>query len=179
MSNHRTLLLLAVAGLMVGCGGGPPLRTVERLELNRFMGDWYVIASIPTPFEKEVYNGIESYRLAGDGTVATTFTFNKGGFEGPRKVYRARGFVRNPDSNAVWGMQFFWPFKAEYRVVFLDEDYTVTVIGRTRRDYVWIMARAPSIPAADYDRLLNLLTEEGYDVGKLIKVPHAPAGGSG
>ena len=179
MDVRRSIILLAVAWLAWGCQSRPPIRTVERLDLQRFMGDWYVIASIPTPFEKDVYNGIESYRLAEDGTVATTFTFNKGGFDGPRKVYRARGFVRNPDSNAVWGMQFVWPFKAEYRVVFLDEEYTVTVIGRTRRDYVWIMARAATIPDGEYGRLLKLLTEQGYDISKLIKVPHLSAGPAG
>jgi len=175
MKTSGTIILLICTGLLVGCQSRPPIRTVDQLALERFMGAWYVIASIPTPFEKEAYNGIESYRLAPNGTVETTFTFNKGGFGGPRKVYRARGFIRDPGENTVWDMQFIWPFKAEYRVVYLDQDYTVTVVGRTRRDYVWIMARAPSIPVDDYDRIINLLTEEGYDVSKLIKVPHTPA----
>ena len=96
MRTLGVMTLMLLAGVMIGCQSRPPIRTVDRLELERFMGDWYVIASIPTPFEKGVYNGIESYRLAPDGTVETTFTFNKGGFGGPRKVYRARGFVNNP-----------------------------------------------------------------------------------
>ncbi len=148
-----------------------PIYTVDRVDLNRFMGDWYVIASIPTFIEKDVYNGVESYRLAKDGTIETTFTFNKGGFDGPVKTYRPRGFVRDTESNAVWDMQFVWPFKAEYRIVYLNDDYTQTVIGRTKRDYVWIMAREPSIPQADYERILQFLADQGYDNSKVQKVP--------
>jgi apolipoprotein D and lipocalin family protein len=150
-----------------------PIYTVPSVDLNRFMGDWYVIANIPTSIEKDAYNALESYRLAEDGTIETTFTFNKGGFDGPRKVYRPRGYIRDKDSNAVWGMQFFWPFKAEYRIIFLNEDYTTTVIGRTKRDYVWIMARQPSIPDEDYALILNFLEDQGYDINKVKKVPQS------
>ena len=85
-------------------------------------------------------------------------------------------------SNAVWGMQFVWPFKGDFRIVYLDADYSQTVIGREKRDYVWIMARRPAMPEADYQRILALLEREGYDIGKIQKVPQrwepktAPAG---
>jgi apolipoprotein D and lipocalin family protein len=162
---------IAMILLTLGCQSMPPIHTVERVDLERFMGRWYVIASIPTFLEKEAYNGIESYRLADDGTVATTFTFNKGAYDGPVKTYRPRGFVRDSRSNAVWDMQFIWPFTAEYRIIYLNERYTQTVIGRTKRDYVWIMAREPSIPPADYDRILDFIEGQGYDIGKVQKVP--------
>ena len=156
-----------------------PIHTVSRVDLNRFMGDWYVIASIPTFIEKNAFNAVESYRLAEDGTIDTTFTFNKGGFDGPLKMYRPRGFVRDEDSNAVWAMQFIWPFKAEYRIIYLSEDYSHTVIGRTKRDYVWIMARQPSISDAAYQRIVEFLEEQNYDPEKLRMVPHQSAGGAG
>ena len=148
-----------------------PIHTVEFVDLNRFMGDWYVIANIPTFIEKDAYNAIESYRLEDDGTVATTFRFNKGGFDGPLKEYHPRGFIRDKSSNAVWGMQFIWPFKAEYRIVFLSDDYSKTVIGRSKRDYVWIMARTPEIPDEDYAAIVDFLQKQGYDTSKLQKVP--------
>jgi apolipoprotein D and lipocalin family protein len=135
------------------------------------MGDWYVIANIPTFIEKDAYNAIESYRLDDDGTVATTFRFNKGSLDGPLKEYHPRGFIRDKKSNAVWGMQFVWPFKAEYRIIFLSEDYSKTVIGRSKRDYVWIMAREPAIPDEEYNAILGFLQEQGYDIKKLQKVP--------
>ena len=158
---------------ILGCQTMDPIHTVSSVDLNRFMGDWFVIANIPTTIEKDAYNAVESYRLAEDGTIETTFTFNKGGFDGPLKTYHPRGYIQHKDSNAVWGMQFFWPFKAEYRIIFLNEDYTTAVIGRTKRDYVWIMARQPGIPDEAFAEILNFLEDQGYDISKVQKVPQS------
>ena len=163
-----TLLLAA----LTGCRSMPePMPTVHYVDLPRFMGDWYVIANIPTRIERGAHNAVETYRMDDDGTIATTFTFNAGAFDGPRKEYNPRGFVRDTKTNATWGMQFIWPIKAEYLVVYLDEDYTQTVIGRSARDYVWIMARTPEIPEADYQAILRRVGELGYDLSKVQRVP--------
>ena len=172
MAPRNVIPLFAMLMVIAGCRTMPPLQTVESVDIGRFMGDWYVIAHIPTFIEKEAYNAVESYALNPDGTVKTTFTYNKGGFDGPLKVYRAKGFIREHPSNAVWGMQFIWPFKAEYKIILLDGDYTKTVIGRTRRDYVWIMARMPSMPDDEYEKIVAFIESKGYDAGKLRKVPH-------
>ena len=150
---------------------GPPLETVEYVDLERFMGDWYVIGNIPTAIEKEAYNAVETYALDDDGTIATTFTFRKGGFDGPEKQYNPRGFVRNTESNAEWGMQFIWPVKADYRITHLSEDYRTVVIARNKLDYVWIMARQPQIPSEEYEALVAHVEGLGYDVTGLRKVP--------
>ena len=168
----KLVTFLAIITIAAGCQTMKPIHTVEKVDLERFMGDWYVIASIPTFIEKDAYNATESYRLDNDGTVATTFKFNKGSYDGPVKEYNPRGYVRDTQSNAVWGMQFVWPFKAEYRIIFLSDDYTQTVIGRTKRDYVWIMARESSIPVDDYERILEFIRDQGYDLDKLKQVPH-------
>lgn len=164
--------MLAAVLLLLGCQSTKPITTVNRVDLERFMGDWYVVASIPTFIEKEAYNALESYQLNTDGTIATTFTFNKGAFDGTLKTYQPKGFVVENTGNAVWKMQFVWPFKAEYRIIYLSDDYGQTVIGRSKRDYVWIMARTPSIPEDDYDRILAFLKDEGYTLENLRKVPH-------
>ena len=75
------------------------------------------------------------------------------------------------DSNAVWGMQFIWPIKADYRIVYLAPDYSRTVIGREARDYLWIMSREPRIPDAEYAQLVELAGRQGYDVSRIRKVP--------
>ena len=169
MKIPATILALS---LITGCAASlPPLRTVERVDLERFMGTWYVIASIPTFIETDAFNGVESYRLDADGTIDTTFTFRKGAFDGPLKTYNPRGFIVDTASNATWGMQFIWPIKAEYLITHLSDDYSQTVIGRNKRDYVWIMARSPQIPEADYERMVAELAVQGYDVTKLRKVP--------
>ena len=149
-----------------------PIATVSRVDLPKFMGSWYVIAAIPTAIETESYNAVESYQLDKDGSIATTFTYNKGSLDGKLKTYHPRGFVIENSGNALWGMQFIWPIKAEYRIVYLNEDYTQTIIARNARDYVWIMARTPTITDAEYEKLAKLVAQYGYDLSKLRKVPH-------
>src|SRR5471032_345548 len=83
-----------------------PLPAVPPVDLSRFMGDWYVIANIPTPIERDAFNAFESYARNADGTIAATFRFRKGGFDGTEKTYRPKGFVEPDGSNAVWGMRF-------------------------------------------------------------------------
>ena len=148
------------------------ISTVKQVDLPRFMGDWYVIAAIPTVIETKSFNAIENYRLNADGTIATTFTFNNGALNGPAKKYEPKGFVRANSGNALWGMQFIWPIKAEYRIAYLDENYQRTIVARNARDYVWIMARIPQMSDADYQVLVNLVKGWGYDTSKLRKVPH-------
>lgn len=170
----RASSLLAIAALaLAGCRqeDHPPLALARDVDLERFMGDWYVIASIPTRIEREAYNAVESYRLAEDGTVETTFTFRKGGFDGEKKQYTPRGFVRPGTNNAVWGMRFVWPVKADYRIAWLAPDYSQVVVARKARDYVWIMAREPSIAAPDFERLVAFIGQQGYDVSKIRQVP--------
>ena len=165
-------LVIFIAVLLSGCGAKlPPLKTVASVDIQRFMGDWYVIVAIPTSIEKGAHNAVESYRLDTDGTIATTFTFRKGAFDGPLKKYTPRGFILDTTSNAVWGMRFIWPFKAEYLITYLNDTYTQTIISRIKRDYAWIMARTPAVPEEDYARLVAELAAQGYDTSRLQKVP--------
>ena len=157
--------------LLGACGSAKPLSTVEYVDLDRFMGDWFVIANIPTSIEKEAFNAVESYQLDKDGSIATRFSFNEGSFSGEKKHYNPRGFVRNSTTNAEWGMQFVWPIKADYRIIYLDDDYQLTVIGRSKRDYVWVMSRSFSIPEDQYEAMVQLIADAGYDVAKIRKVP--------
>jgi apolipoprotein D and lipocalin family protein len=165
--------LLATVVLLSACQTTrhPPIALMPQVDLPRFMGDWYVIASIPTFIEKGAHNAVESYQLDPDGTIATTFTFHADSFDGKLKRHTPRGFVQPGTGNAVWGMRFVWPIKADYRIMYLNPDYTQTVIGREKRDYVWIMARTPQIAEADYQQLLALLQREGYDTSVVQKVP--------
>jgi apolipoprotein D and lipocalin family protein len=168
------IFLLTTGLLLSACQSAPslpPLPTAGNVDLPRFMGDWYVIANIPTFPERDAWNAMESYRLRADGRIATTFTYNKGGYDGPRKTLTPMGFVRDGKSNAVWGMQFVWPMQAEYVITWLDDDYSQTIIARNKRDYVWVLARTPTISVADYNALTERIHILGYDLAKLRPVP--------
>lgn len=166
------LILMALTGpVLQGCASDTPLATVESVDLDRFMGDWYVIANIPTFVEKGAYNAVETYRLDDDGTIATTFVFRKDSPDGKRKVYTPRAWVTDTETNAVWGMQFVWPIKADYRIVYLSSDYSTTIIARNKRDFVWIMSRDYSMNDSEYNRLEALVESYGYDTTKLRRVP--------
>ena len=169
--RNAALAVTASLTLAACAGSGPEMKTVDYVDLERFMGDWYVIANIPTFLEKGAHNAVETYAMNEDGTIATTFTFRDGSFDGKEKEYNPKGFIRDDESNALWGMRFIWPIKADYRIVYLNEDYTQTIIGRQKRDFVWIMAREANISEEDYDMLLGVVESLGYDVSKVERVP--------
>lgn len=173
MLLRKSLLTLSGVVLLAGCqAGSPALETVDYVDLDRFMGDWYVIANIPTFVERGAHNAVESYQLDEDGTIATTFTFRKDAFDGPEKRYHPRGFVRNTESNAEWDMQFIWPIKGDYRVIYLADDYSTTIIGRNKRDYVWLMSRSPELSENEYREAVQFIAGVGYDTSDLQRVPH-------
>ena len=143
----------------------------KSVDLDRFMGDWYVIANIPTFIEKGAHNAIESYSRKSENVIDTKFTFNKDSFNGTKKEYNPTGFVQDDPSNAEWKMQFLWPFKSEYIIVYVDPDYQYTIIGRTKRDYVWIMARTPEITPNILEKLIQIAVDEGYQRSAIQMVP--------
>lgn len=174
--HNLRLLLLAPMLLLGACAVSPESVTIKPLpsvDLQRFMGPWYVIGNIPTFIEKGAHDAIESYRIDADGTIDTTFTFRKDSFDGPLKRYNPRGFVVPDTGNAIWGMRFVWPIKAEYVIAWVDADYSETIIARSSRDYLWIMARTPTLPPERYDALVARARALGYDTSLIQKVPQS------
>ena len=168
----RTALIAVALAVVAGCATtAPTVAHAPQVDLQRFMGDWYVIGNIPARPEREAYNAVEHYDLRPDGRIQTTFVFRKGGFDAPLKTMRPVADVRPGTGNAVWGMQFVWPIKAEYVIAYVDPDYRETIIARSKRDYAWIMARTPQIPAADLERLEGRLRALGYSLEGLRRVP--------
>ena len=166
--------LLVACQSMTSAKDLPPLALAATVDIPRFMGDWYVIANIPTFIEKGAHAAKESYRLEADGSIATTFAFRADAFDGAAKEYRSRGFVLGGEG-AIWGQQYVWPIRADYRVSYVADDYSATVITREKRDYVWIMARTPRLAETELQRLIEFVGRQGYDTSKLQRVPQ-PAG---
>ena len=174
MGTSRNFLLacgLMLAGSSAQADDLPAITPVPNVDLPRFMGDWYVIATIPSWFEKDAWNPMETYRLEPDGRIDTLYRYRKGGFDGARKEIASTGFVTPGTGNAVWGVQLLWPIKAQYLITYVNDDYTQTIIARDKRDYVWVMARTPTIPQADYDALVERVRDLRYPMDRLRKVP--------
>lgn len=174
-------LLVLCLSFLEGCGSMsfkdlPVQNTVERVEIPKFMGVWYVIASIPTSFEEGAFNAVETYTWnAEKERIDIDFRFRKDGPNGPEKVIPQKGFIYNQTTNAEWRIQPFWPLKFAYLVVDLAADYSDTIIGVPNRKYVWIMARTPKIAEARYAVLVEKVRSLGYDVTQLKKVPQTVA----
>ncbi|GAA0240328.1 lipocalin family protein [Rhodanobacter caeni] len=177
MQLSRTLLMACAMLLSANACANelPPIKPVAYVDLPRFMGNWYVIATIPTRFEKAAYNALEVYTLKPDGDVATSFHFRDGSFDGERKEIHSTGIVKQGTGNAVWGVQVFWPLKAQYIVAYLKDDYSQVIVARDARDYVWVMARTPTISQADHDALLAKVKAMGYPMDRIRKVPQQPS----
>ena len=149
----------------------PTVPVARNVDLARFMGDWYVIANVPTWPERAAFNAVESYSLKEDGRVATKFRYRHGSFDAPVSTMHPVGTVRPGTGNAVWDMQFVWPFQAEYVIADLSADGQRTLIARSSRDYAWLMARTPQISQQHYDEAMAQLRAMGYDTDKVRRVP--------
>jgi apolipoprotein D and lipocalin family protein len=176
MKFSRTLLMACAVLLNANACASrlPSIKPVAHVDLPRFMGNWYVIATIPTRFEKNAYDAVEVYTRKPNGDVATSFLFREGSFDGKKKDIHSTGIVKPGSGNAVWGVQVFWPLKAQYIVAYLKDDYSQVIVARDARDYTWVMARTPTIPQADYDALLARVQSLGYPLDKIRKVPQQP-----
>jgi apolipoprotein D and lipocalin family protein len=149
----------------------PPLEKVAAVDLKKFMGDWYVIANIPTFVETGAHNAIEHYDLSSDGTIAITFTYHKNAFDGPLKKYTMTGAPVAGTNNAEWTVSPFWPLRLPYYTVELDSDYKWVVVATPNRSYLWIMAREPKMDESLLKSLIDRMIARGFNAAEIQRVP--------
>ncbi|WP_438481574.1 lipocalin family protein [Oleiharenicola lentus] len=179
-----TILFLVCATLFTGCQSRtsgnsdkqaaenlPPLKTVAHVDLPRYMGDWYVIANIPYFAEEGKVASIERYELRPDGKIENTFIFKKDSFDAKEKEWNAVAEITNTTTNAEWNIQFFWPFKVEYRIIDLAPDYSWAAIGHPSRKYFWVIARARTLDEKTYQGILARAAAQGFNISEVTKVP--------
>ena len=149
------------------------IEPVSEIQLDAFMGDWYVLAHIPALIEKNAFNAIESYKYIEEKQeIETTFTFNHSDYDGPQKIYKPKGYIVPGTNNAVWGMQFIWPIKAQYIIAYIDEGYQNTIVARNKRDYLWFMSRKSDMTTEKKQWIYKKTEELSYDKNMLRFVPH-------
>jgi len=177
MPKWSTPAALAALSLLAACGTAPaPLVLAQPVvDVNRFAGDWYVIGTIPRVWEGGASNAKETYVAKPDGSMTATFRYRSGDSDQER-WFRSVAYPIGP-GNVVWGQHYMWPVDTvlpldfDYRIAYLSRNYDQAVIARGSRDYVWILARTPKIPDADYQSLLNFVGRVGYDVSLVQRVP--------
>lgn len=177
MSRTLTITcLLAVICVSASCSLKPPdsFPREQQVDLDRYMGAWYVIAHIPPGKTENAYNAIERYSHTDSNTVETVYTYRDKSFDNAQQTIRPTATVVPGTNDAIWGMQFIWPIKLQYVISYVDDDYQKTIVARAKRDYVWIMARKPIIDDATYKALVERVDDLGYDTNKLRRVPQQP-----
>ena len=170
-SSTLNLLTLSIMTLLSACSSPKPLPMEDSVNIKSFMGPWFVQGYTPILVDKEAHNAVEHYYQDDAGKILTTYQFRDGSFDGKIKTYQPTGFVQDDPSNAYWKMQFLWPIKADYIIIYLDEDKGHTIIGHPNRKYAWIMTRETSIPEDTYTFLLNKLKPLDYDLSVVQRLP--------
>lgn len=183
------LLLAALSGLLLaGCAhldprAPSPVPLAGPVDLQRFAGDWYLIAHIPTDRDRDAHNAIENYRPLADGRIAMTYSNRLGGFDGRPKRMTPTGYPVPGSGNALWGIRFQipgtglpWPLRYEYRIAHLEPDYSVMIVARSPLDFLWLFARQPTLGEAALAGYRQRIASWGYDPARLLPVPqHWPA----
>lgn len=157
------MMFIINSGLLSAGGNQEPFHeTVDYVDMQRFSGDWYVIALIPTPPEKDAVWGIENYSQDEKGNIRVEYTFRKGSRDGKEKLLYQKGWIANADTNADWRVQPIWPLKLPYYILEIDEDYSYTVIGTNNYKYLWIMSRDSQIDAALLRGIYDRMEDRGF-----------------
>lgn len=145
-----------------------PLTTVPYVDLSRYMGKWYEIASFPQRFQKGCTATTAEYALRGDGKVAVINRCHDKTPQGPERIAKGVARVVDPETQAKLKVTFFWPFSGDYWVIDLADDYSYAVVGHPSRKYLWILSRTPTMDDETYDTILSkLVTDKGYDLKPL------------
>ena len=160
----------------------PPLQTVAHVDLARYLGPWYEIANFPQSFQRGCTATTARYTLRADGDIDVLNRCRKGSVDGEEKSALGRARVVDRATNAKLEVSFFRPFWGDYWIIDLSEDYSYAVVGHPGRDYLWILARTPTMAEATYQSILTRLQTHGYETSRLVRtlqvVGPPPAGDS-
>ncbi len=143
------------------------LATVPNVDLNKYAGKWYEIASYPQRFQKGCHCTTAEYTLSEKGYVIVENRCNKYSVNGQQVYIKGKAFVDKGSGNAKLKVQFFWPFKAKYWIIDLAADYSYAVVSRPNRKYLWILSRTTRMSPILYQQILTRLKEKGFDLTKI------------
>jgi apolipoprotein D and lipocalin family protein len=170
------LALLGAAIALSACAtttterlGLPPLQTVGHVDLSRYVGTWYEIASYPQSFQEGCTGTTATYTLRDDGEIDVLNRCRKGSLSGAVDSAEGRARVVDTTTNAKLEVSFFWPFWGDYWIIDVGVDYEYAVVGHPGRDYLWILSRTPTMEDGVYQDILQRLQAKGYPLDRLQK----------
>ena len=168
----KTLLILFIIFASF-LKGADTMKTVESVDLEKFMGKWFVIALVPNMIEKGATNSSDTYVLNEDGTIDITYDAIK---DGKARQIIQKGTVVNKTSNAEWTIQMRKPFipfmKFPFKIVYIDENYEYMAVGYPKNTMGWIMGRTSKITDEDYKKIMISLEKLGYEKEQFEFVQH-------
>jgi len=178
---RKHVLIISVAAIIItGCASGPPegvppLDLVDEVDVNRYLGRWYEIARFPHGFEKNIVGATAEYSLRDDGKIQVINSGFKKTLDGPYTQVKAVAWVPNPERPGALKVRFFRLFTADYLIFGLDTDnYQWALVGNQSREFLWLLARTPSIDNELYNKMVQLADNQGFETEKLVKVPQKP-----
>jgi len=163
------LTVIIVLGAVQASASSPELRTVPTVDLDRYLGTWYEIASYPAWFQKDCTGVTAEYSRRDDGLIRVVNSCRKKTLDGKIKTSTGRAKIVDPDSNAKLKVSFFGPFWGQYWIIDLDESYQWAVVGVPDRKYLWILSRTPQMDETIYAGIIDRLVDQGYDPSRLNK----------
>lgn len=143
------------------------LQAVPNVDLKKYAGKWYEIASYPQRFQKGCHCTTAEYTLTDKDYIIVENRCNRDSVNGKQSYIKGKAFVEKNSGNAKLLVQFFWPFKGKYWIIDLADDYSYAVVSHPNKQYLWILSRNPKMDAAVYQKIISRLKEKGFDVTKL------------
>jgi apolipoprotein D and lipocalin family protein len=172
-----SLALVGALGAVVSaCQTSPGyLKTVPDVDLQRFMGEWHVIASRPTFLETDAHNAKEVYRYDPKSKeIDVTFRFNQDKPDGEIDTIDQTARVYDPITRAHWKISVWWmPVELDYLIIGLAPDYSWTAVGVPNQNYLWIMARDKQMSEDQLQSILKGIAATGYRIDEVKRVPQA------
>lgn len=146
-------------------------KTVNELDLNRYLGTWYEIARFPHSFEKDLVGVTATYSMRDDGKIKVVNQGYEKTLDGKLSVAIGKAKIPNKAEPAKLKVSFFWIFYGDYFLLELDKDYQYVMIGSSSPKYFWILSRTPQMAPETYEMLLDKARKRGYNLENLVKVP--------
>ncbi len=158
--------------LLAKASAADPVATVPEVDLARYLGRWYEIASYPMYFQRRCIGDVTAdYTQLAPGRIGV---LNRCRTEDGFIEANGKARIVDNSGNARLQVSFFWPFSAPYWIIGLDSDYRWVVVGHPERKTLWILARQPALTEPDWLAARRAAEAQGYDLAKLKPTRHTP-----